>query len=182
MTADALATVRDDPFIAPNDNTLPKLIAKPTPNTWTFVTVLGLIDRFLRSLEAHAVVVADADLQYGPLVKWSFKFGQNPELIPNPYSNLDRPLERIVDLRHGDSTAELGVQVADLCAGLLTDAAVTSFAGNNHVEWGASRAAFVEMSDRFPTSFWHVSEATLRTLGPAFRGLTPAHTHGFWRW
>jgi hypothetical protein len=165
-----------DPFDWSAPEGAPALSNRPTPHTFTFVPLLGIADRYLRELGQVAQLIADEDAQFGPFLAEAVRLGQCDELFPGgvgPYGT-PGPLTHVGERTERRSDDELGIQIADLMAGMIGAASRADMNGENlrglGEAWAVLRKSLLKA---VPSAFWQVSERMLGTLSRSFEGLLP---------
>ena len=92
-----------------------------------FQPAVERLDQALEVLGVTALMVRDDDRQFGHLLHVAFSYAQRLDEIPGARSyGARRQLTQIFGCKDVSSTAEFGVQLADLAAGLAGRVAVTA--------------------------------------------------------
>ena len=92
----------------------------PASQYLAFHPAVAILDQLLEGLGVTALMVRDDDRQFGALLDLAFSYAQRLDEIPAAgVYGARRQLTRILGCKDASSTAEFGVQLADLAAGLM---------------------------------------------------------------
>lgn len=180
--AEALCESLHSPSVIPPNAGGPAMLNRPTAHTFTFLSILSVIDRRLAAQQQQAKLVSDADLQFGPVLDFAFELGREESLFPSPYSEHISPLTQIGSRTAGDSAQILGLQLADICAGLISAVALGPLGDRPPgltEAWAALQVALLSCE---PSGFWEVSERAIREALPRFGKLAPLLEAGSYQW
>ena len=99
----------------------------PASQYLAFEPALARLDEALEVLGVTALMVRDDDFQFGDLLDVAFSYAQRLDEIPAAHAyGAQRKLTHILGCKDVSSTAEFGVQLADLAAGLAGRVAVAA--------------------------------------------------------
>lgn len=172
----------EDPFDWSKESDEPPLLKRPTANTFTFLSVISVVERHLRDTGGVAEMIADEDKQFGPILAGAFRMGLEARHFPGGVSayGTPGPIRQIRARKERVSQDELGIQAADLAAGLIAAVAQDDMRGEDpsHEEpWN-------EMLSILPSvecsSYWNVSERMLARLTRSFGDMVPPRDG--WSW
>ena len=182
--AEVLNSVIDKPYIHDGGEGIPRLLGRPTALTYTHAHLLHAVDECLHQAGQTGRLLADNDLQFGELLNASFEVARDPSIYPHPYAIRDLPVTRITERLAVDSKDYLGVQLADLCAGVMAAAANAGFSDSPPavppIGWVDLQSATLAL--RTPAIYWQASEQMIRALQPSFGKLLPLLEDGSFRW
>lgn len=110
---------------------VPAFLERPTPLTHGFLPSLIHLNRCLEERGLHAALVADHDLQFGPLLDWIFVAPTPEGLGPSSFAEFTASvaLPQLTGYSRQDSANCLGVQLADLAAGIAREVLTTRVGG-----------------------------------------------------
>jgi len=180
--AEAIARSAPKPFVPRLNPEHPRLMNRPTAHTFSLVALLWLVDQHLLESGMRASLIADTDLQFGPVLASAFRLATQVDIGPNPYSDFITPITHILSRTDAHSDDVLGLQLADLSAGLIA----TSIAAESASVANGNAAAWETLCSMLrnapPSSYWVTSEGLLRRLSGACRDLLPPMEPGSVRW
>lgn len=181
--AKALLRGLQDPFDWCMREDAPTRSNRPTPHTFTFLSLLSAVDRYLGATGDVAQLVSDEDAQFGAVLAEAFRLGQRSELFPGGISayGTPGPITHVLARTEGHSHAEIGIQVADLVAGMVGAAARADVEGTDFADLGAAWMVLREvLADTALSHFWQVSERMLASVSRSFDGLVPPRDEWWW--
>lgn len=156
---------------------------RPTPHSFAFAPLLSAVDQHLHKRGVTAVLVADVDAQFGPVLSRAFELARDPANFVGGvnFYGVSGPFERVRSLRHARSEVEPGIQLADLVAGLVATIARADVDGAPIDELAAPRHALRKALLRdAPSTYWQVSESALAKLTRSFGELVPPRDDWWW--
>jgi hypothetical protein len=172
-----------NPCVAPSTPEDPPLSLRPTAHTFTFISILSHIDQCLQKRDLQARIVADMDLQFGDVLNLAFDLARSERSFPNPYSCHIQQITHVVNRTSADSSQVLGLQLADICAGLLAGMARARGLPLEQPAldeaWSTTKA---HLLGHAPAGWYQVSEHAIRELQPTFGRLLPLLERDSYDW
>lgn len=156
----------------------PSLSERPNPAVAEFAVLLSAIDQELAKQGAVARIVSDVDKQFGENINFSLELAKNPDCFDesgHSQYGTRGPCTQLLERTEVSSETSLGVQLADIGAGIVNRVAFDSCRGKE-MDSTLMNAwePFHRMAQMNPEcTWWRVSEHSFKKLLKPFRGVCP---------
>jgi hypothetical protein len=170
---DSLEAGLEQPWLFVQENKAPWF---PNPVMYGFGNLLLAADKVLEGGNRRADIVADVDREFGPVLGRALEIlresspfinGRSAYGMHGPIRNIERRIEVTSD-------ESLGVQIADLMAGVIRWVAVATSANMGLPPDHASVWEPFKVLGTRGLCWWQASEAFLRRVHATFQGLLPS--------
>lgn len=156
----------------------PRLFERPNPAAAEFAILLSAIDQELAQMGHVARIVSDATDQFGDCINFSLQLAKNPDCFDENGLSLygvPGPCKQILDRTEAPSETTLGIQLADIGAGIINRLAIEA-STKEAIDQTLMNTwdPFQRMAQMNPHRiWWRVSEQFLKRLLKPFAGTCP---------
>jgi len=147
----------------------------PTPMFSVFSVLLSHLNKRMEIEGRYAEIVADKDMQFGATLDEVLKICRDPNTFPDGWSpyGVEGPFSNILQRREANSESSMGIQLADVAAGMICRVALRCLdeqpmSDEFLAAWSSLKRAAIDQ-----LAYWQVSEERLKKMLVPFRGMAP---------